>query len=72
MTIFVSCGITDVRNLDFFFEPDPETELFKLCPCGTGSTNTREGMLRDIPDFIPQEEYAKAALAAKRSVSMDG
>jgi sarcosine oxidase / L-pipecolate oxidase len=58
---------TNVRDLGFFFEPDPETRLFKLCPLGVGYTNpTADG--RSLPpgdrlpppqDFIPIEDERK-------------
>lgn len=60
---------TNVRDLGFFFEPDPETRLFKLCPLGAGFTN-RSGradgvslppgdMLPPPQDFIPVEDERK-------------
>lgn len=58
---------TNVRDLGFFFEPDPETQLFKLCPLGSGFTNTREDGVSLPPpdrlpppqDFIPREDETK-------------
>ena len=58
---------TNVRDLGFFFEPDPKTRLFKLCPLGTGYTNTSDngislppGDRLPIPqDYIPLEDEQK-------------
>lgn len=62
----------NVRDLGFFFEPDPETRLFKLCPLGAGFTNKKtkiaSGATISLPpgeqvpppqDFIPKEDELK-------------
>ncbi|KAG9520803.1 oxygen oxidoreductase, partial [Aureobasidium melanogenum] len=59
--------VINVRDLGFFFEPDPATRLFKLCPLGAGFSNTnKEGTslppMDRIPppqDFIPAEDEIK-------------
>ncbi|KXT01610.1 hypothetical protein AC578_8016 [Pseudocercospora eumusae] len=58
---------TNVRDLGFFFEPDPKTKLFKLCPLGVGFTNTGSDGVSLAPkerlpqpqDFIPAEDEQK-------------
>ena len=58
---------TNVRDLGFFFEPDPKTRLFKLCPLGTGYTNTNKDgvslppgdILPPPQDYIPLEDEQK-------------
>ncbi|CAM1507803.1 Fc.00g046510.m01.CDS01 [Cosmosporella sp. VM-42] len=60
---------TNVRDLGFFFEPDPATRLFKLCPLGAGYTNTNPKNGTSLPpndpaagplqDFIPLEDELK-------------
>ena len=60
---------TNVRDLGFFFEPDPETRLFKLCPLGAGYTNPSletggislppYEVLPPPQDFIPAEDEYK-------------
>lgn len=58
---------TNIRDLGFFFEPDPETRLFKLCPLGAGYTNPDANGLSLPPgdllpppqDFIPVEDERK-------------
>lgn len=58
---------TNVRDLGFFFEPDPKTRLFKLCPLGTGYTNANDTGVSLPPadrlpppqDFIPYQDEQK-------------
>lgn len=58
---------TNVRDLGFFFEPDPKTRLFKLCPLGIGFTNKGPDGVSRAPserfpqpqDFIPAEDEQK-------------
>jgi sarcosine oxidase/L-pipecolate oxidase len=58
---------TNVRDLGFFFEPDPKTRLFKLCPLGIGYTNTGSDGISLPPsdrqptsqNFIPEADEEK-------------
>ncbi|KAI9150795.1 L-saccharopine oxidase [Paramyrothecium foliicola] len=55
------------RDLGFFFEPDPKTNLLKLCPMGGGYVNTNKTTGFSVPPaaraasqgFLPQEDEAK-------------
>jgi sarcosine oxidase / L-pipecolate oxidase len=59
--------VLNIRDLGFFFEPDPATRLFKLCPLGAGYVNKdKNGMslppLEKLPapqDYIPVEDERK-------------
>jgi sarcosine oxidase / L-pipecolate oxidase len=60
--------VLNIRDLGFFFEPDPATRLFKICPLGAGYINTdkKSGVslppLETLPapqDHIPIEDEKK-------------
>lgn len=60
--------VVNVRDLGFYFEPDPATKLFKLCPLGAGFTNPGSSGLSLPPSndsslgwtgFIPPEDERK-------------
>jgi len=60
--------VLNMRDMGFFFEPDPATRLFKLCPLGAGYINTdkRTGIslppLNTLPppqDYIPAHDEEK-------------
>lgn len=41
--------VLNVRDLGFFFEPDPATKLLKICPLGAGFVNTDERLGISLP-----------------------
>ncbi|KAL1608130.1 hypothetical protein SLS60_003069 [Paraconiothyrium brasiliense] len=52
------------RDLGFFFEPDPKTNLLKLCPMGGGYVNTdpASGVSKapeEVNRFVPYEDELK-------------
>lgn len=60
--------VFNVRDLGFFFEPDPATRLFKLCPLGAGYVNKDKATGVSLPpldalpppqDYIPVEDERK-------------
>jgi sarcosine oxidase/L-pipecolate oxidase len=56
--------VTYARDLGFFFEPDPKTNLLKLCPMGGGFINTNpETGVSEVPEdvqrFVPPEDERK-------------
>ncbi|KAJ4410389.1 hypothetical protein N0V91_001873 [Didymella pomorum] len=56
--------VTYARDLGFFFEPDPKTNLLKLCPMGGGfiNTNPKTGVSEapeGVQRFVPPEDERK-------------
>lgn len=43
--------VLNVRDLGFFFEPDPSTRLLKLCPLGAGFINSDKDTGVSLPPF---------------------
>ncbi|RFU81490.1 oxygen oxidoreductase [Trichoderma arundinaceum] len=57
--------VVNIRDLGFFFEPDPKTRLLKLCHLGAGFTNTNANGVSLPPgnfepsDFMPGADEKK-------------
>ncbi|KAK4061684.1 DAO domain-containing protein [Trichoderma simmonsii] len=66
--------VVNVRDLGFFFEPDPATRLLKLCPLGAGYTNTGADGVSLPPadhllnEFMPKEDEQKLRLLLRNTL----
>lgn len=69
--------VVNVRDLGFYFEPDPATKLFKLCPLGAGFTNTNSAGTSLPPanasspgwtGFIPLEDERKLRMLLRQTL----
>jgi sarcosine oxidase/L-pipecolate oxidase len=66
--------VVNVRDLGFFFEPDPKTRLLKLCHLGAGFTNTNSTGVSLPPDnfepsdFIPRADEEKLRTLLKETL----
>ncbi|KAM0255717.1 hypothetical protein ACHAQJ_005471 [Trichoderma viride] len=53
--------VVNVRDLGFFFEPDPKTRLLKLCHLGAGFTNTNTAGVSLPPDNFEPSDFIPSA-----------
>lgn len=65
--------VTYARDLGFFFEPDPKTNLLKLCPMGGGFINTNPATgVSEAPEgvqhFVPPEDEHKMRELLRQTV----
>ncbi|KAF2193668.1 FAD dependent oxidoreductase [Zopfia rhizophila CBS 207.26] len=67
--------VTYARDLGFFFEPDPKTNLLKLCPMGGGYINTDPSTGLSCPPqslaergFLPHEDEIRLRQLLRQSL----
>ncbi|KAH8672611.1 oxygen oxidoreductase [Tricladium varicosporioides] len=69
--------VLNVRDLGFFFEPDPTTKLLKICPLGAGFINTDKKTGLSLPpldtlpapqDYIPASDEKKLRRLLKETL----